>query len=56
MRREGNGVDMQTLAAEIGRELGLSLPAVLTRLFRARNKLRAIYGLEPAPEPPEESP
>jgi RNA polymerase sigma-70 factor, ECF subfamily len=43
-------------AAEIGRELGLSLPAVLTRLFRARNRLRAIYGLEPAPEPPEESP
>lgn len=30
---------------EIGKELGLSQPAVLTRLFRARNKLREIYGL-----------
>jgi RNA polymerase sigma-70 factor, ECF subfamily len=36
--------------AEIAHELGLSLPAVLTRLFRARNRLRLIYGLEPAPE------
>ena len=35
---------------EIGRELELSTAAVLTRLFRARNKLRAIYGLVPAPE------
>jgi RNA polymerase sigma-70 factor (ECF subfamily) len=35
---------------EIGRELGLSTAAVLTRLFRARNKLRAIYGLAPAPD------
>jgi RNA polymerase sigma-70 factor, ECF subfamily len=43
-------------AAEIARELGLSLPAVLTRLFRARNRLRRIYGLEPAPEPLEEAP
>jgi len=33
---------------EIARELGLSQPAVLTRLFRARNRLRGIYGLEPA--------
>ncbi len=30
---------------EIATELGLSSPAVLTRLFRARNKLRALYGL-----------
>lgn len=36
--------------AEIAAELGLSQPAVLTRLFRARNRLRAIYGLTPAPE------
>jgi RNA polymerase sigma-70 factor (ECF subfamily) len=34
--------------AEIARELGLTQPAVLTRLFRARNRLRGIYGLEPA--------
>lgn len=34
--------------AEIAKELGLSQPAVLTRLFRARNRLRGIYGLEPA--------
>jgi len=31
---------------EIARELELSVPAVLTRLFRARNKLRSIYGLD----------
>ena len=31
--------------AEIAKELNLSTPAVLTRLFRARNRLRAIYGL-----------
>jgi RNA polymerase sigma-70 factor (ECF subfamily) len=37
-------------AEEIGRELELSTSAVLTRLFRARNRLRAIYGLEPAPD------
>jgi RNA polymerase sigma-70 factor, ECF subfamily len=30
--------------AEIARELGLSEPAVLTRLFRARNQLRALVG------------
>jgi len=32
--------------AEIAAELGLSQPAVLTRLFRARNRLREIYGLQ----------
>ena len=35
---------------EIARELELSASAVLTRLFRARNKLRALYGLTPAPD------
>ncbi len=30
---------------EIAKELTLSTPAVLTRLFRARNRLRRIYGL-----------
>jgi RNA polymerase sigma-70 factor (ECF subfamily) len=30
---------------EIAHELGLTLTAVLTRLFRARHKLRALYGL-----------
>ncbi len=34
--------------AEIGAQLGLTQPAVLTRLFRARNRLRTLYGLEPA--------
>ena len=34
---------------EIARELSLSATAVLTRLFRARNKLRALYGLESMP-------
>lgn len=34
---------------EIARELGLTLTAVLTRLFRARNKLRTLYGLPQAP-------
>ena len=33
---------------EIARELALSATAVLTRLFRARNKLRVICGLTPA--------
>jgi RNA polymerase sigma-70 factor (ECF subfamily) len=33
---------------EIAHELGLTLTAVLTRLFRARNKLRALYGLSRA--------
>ena len=34
--------------AEIAAELKLTQPTVLTRLFRARNKLRSIYGLTPA--------
>jgi RNA polymerase sigma-70 factor (ECF subfamily) len=38
---------------EIAHELSLSTTAVLTRLFRARNKLRAIYGLTPAPDVPD---
>jgi len=33
---------------EIAAELGLTQAAVLTRLFRARNRLRTIYGLAPA--------
>jgi DNA-directed RNA polymerase specialized sigma24 family protein len=33
---------------EIAAELKLTQPAVLTRLFRAHNRLRTIYGLEPA--------
>jgi len=33
--------------AEIAKEMNLSTPAVLTRLFRARNRLREIYGLTP---------
>jgi RNA polymerase sigma-70 factor (ECF subfamily) len=33
---------------EIAAELGLTQAAVLTRLFRARNRLRTLYGLEPA--------
>ncbi len=36
---------------EIARELALSATAVLTRLFRARNKLRVICGLTAAPDP-----
>lgn len=39
---------------EIARELALSTAAVLTRLFRARNRLRRIYGLTPAPDGMEE--
>jgi RNA polymerase sigma-70 factor (ECF subfamily) len=39
---------------EIAKELGLTVPAVLTRLFRARNKLREIYGV--GPESPGETP
>jgi RNA polymerase sigma-70 factor (ECF subfamily) len=45
--------------AEIASELGLTLTAVLTRLFRARNKLRALYGLvegQNGQHEPEESP
>jgi hypothetical protein len=30
--------------------MNLSTPAVLTRLFRARNRLRAIYGLTAEPD------
>ena len=30
---------------EIAKELGLTVPAVLTRLFRARNKLRDMFGV-----------
>jgi RNA polymerase sigma-70 factor (ECF subfamily) len=37
---------------EIARELALSSTAVLTRLFRARNKLRVICGLGAAPDVP----
>ena len=37
---------------EIARELALSSTAVLTRLFRARNKLRVICGMTPAPDVP----
>jgi DNA-directed RNA polymerase specialized sigma24 family protein len=38
--------------------LSLSASAVLTRLFRARNKLRALYGMTPAADASgsEESP
>jgi RNA polymerase sigma-70 factor (ECF subfamily) len=35
---------------EIAQELALSSTAVLTRLFRARNKLRVICGLPSAPD------
>ncbi len=35
---------------EIAQELGLTQAAVLTRLFRARNRLRTIYGLAPDEE------
>ena len=38
---------------EIARELSLSNTAVLTRLFRARNKLRVICGLTQAPDAAE---
>ena len=37
---------------EIARELTLSSTAVLTRLFRARNKLRVICGMMSAPDVP----
>jgi RNA polymerase sigma-70 factor (ECF subfamily) len=40
-------------AVEIARELGLTTSAVLTRLFRARNRLREIHGLAPAPDAPD---
>jgi RNA polymerase sigma-70 factor, ECF subfamily len=43
---------------EIAGELSLSASAVLTRLFRARNKLRVLYGMTPAADASgsEESP
>lgn len=34
---------------EIAKEMNLSTPAVLTRLFRARNRLREIYGVSSEP-------
>lgn len=37
---------------EIARELTLSSTAVLTRLFRARNKLRVLCGMAPAADVP----
>lgn len=46
--------------AEIAKEMNLSIPAVLTRLFRARNRLRKIYGMtrdaERDAEPESETP
>jgi len=33
--------------AEIAQEMDLTIPAVLTRLFRARNQLRELYGALP---------
>jgi RNA polymerase sigma-70 factor, ECF subfamily len=42
--------------AEIARELGLSATAVLTRLFRARNKLRVLCGMTPAADVPDVGP
>ena len=41
---------------EIARELALSPTAVLTRLFRARNKLRVICGMTLAPDVGEAAP
>jgi len=41
---------------EIARELGLSATAVLTRLFRARNKLRVLCGMMPAADVPDAGP
>jgi RNA polymerase sigma-70 factor, ECF subfamily len=38
---------------EIGRELSLSTTAVLTRLFRARNKLRVMCGMAAARDVPD---
>jgi RNA polymerase sigma-70 factor (ECF subfamily) len=39
--------------AEIAREMNLSEPAVLTRLFRARNQLRTLCGEDTRGDPPE---
>jgi RNA polymerase sigma-70 factor, ECF subfamily len=48
---------LQTLGGftteEIARELALTPTAVLTRLFRARNKLRVICGVPAAPDVPD---
>jgi RNA polymerase sigma-70 factor (ECF subfamily) len=41
---------------EIAHELGLSPTAVLTRLFRARNKLRVLCGMTPAADVPDAGP
>lgn len=41
---------------EIAKELGLTVPAVLTRLFRARNKLRDTYGVGGVTEAEESAP
>ena len=41
---------------EIAHELGLSATAVLTRLFRARNKLRVLCGMIPAADVPDAGP
>ena len=38
--------------AEIACELGLSIPAVLTRLFRARHQLRMLCGEDTSEDPP----
>jgi RNA polymerase sigma-70 factor, ECF subfamily len=35
-------------SAEIAQEMDLTIPAVLTRLFRARNQLRELYGAGPS--------
>ena len=37
---------------EIAREMGLSTPAVLTRLFRARQQLRVLCGEDCSLDPP----
>ncbi|HUI60754.1 MAG TPA: sigma-70 family RNA polymerase sigma factor [Steroidobacteraceae bacterium] len=42
--------------AEIATELGLSVSAVLTRLFRARNRLRDLYGQVPTGAAAEDAP
>jgi DNA-directed RNA polymerase specialized sigma24 family protein len=40
-------------ADEIAREMNLSTPAVLTRLFRARRQLRVICGEDCSMDPDE---
>jgi RNA polymerase sigma-70 factor, ECF subfamily len=44
-------VVMGLSTAEIAKQLGLSQPAVLTRLFRARNQLRSMLGEDTQPDP-----